>query len=150
MTSEVMATLNTCQNDIMTYSLRLPPGLDADARAESARLGISLNGLVCVALDQYLRRQVVEPGQAGQATKLARDQVRELSVREGVPQLGVMRGVDVDRAFDHQMQRIEDAHPKKKGTTLTGPELLAKSQAGPPLSKAERVALTAFLRSQRR
>lgn len=39
----------------MAFSLRLPPALEADARARCERLGISLNALVCVALDAYLR-----------------------------------------------------------------------------------------------
>ena len=39
----------------MAYSLRLPAQLDADARARCERLGISLNALLCVALDAYLR-----------------------------------------------------------------------------------------------
>lgn len=42
----------------MAYSLRLPETLDAAARAKADYLGISLNALVCVALDAYLR----EPG----------------------------------------------------------------------------------------
>lgn len=39
----------------MAFLLRLPPALDADARARCDRLGISLNALLCVALDSYLR-----------------------------------------------------------------------------------------------
>ena len=39
----------------MAYSLRLPDTLDAAARARADYLGISLNALVCVALDAYLR-----------------------------------------------------------------------------------------------
>jgi hypothetical protein len=39
----------------MAYSLRLPPQLDAAARARADYLGISLNSLLCVALDAYLR-----------------------------------------------------------------------------------------------
>ena len=39
----------------MAFSLRLPLGLDADARARADALGITLNGLICVALDAYLR-----------------------------------------------------------------------------------------------
>ena len=51
----------------MAYSLRLPTQLDADARLRCERLGISLNALLCVALDAYLR-QPDQPGQAaGQA-----------------------------------------------------------------------------------
>ena len=39
----------------MAFSLRIPPALEADARARAERLGISLNALLCVALDAYLR-----------------------------------------------------------------------------------------------
>ena len=39
----------------MAYSLRLPDALDAAARAKADYLGISLNALLCVALDAYLR-----------------------------------------------------------------------------------------------
>ena len=38
----------------MAYSLRLPDALDAAARAKADDLGISLNALLCVALDAYL------------------------------------------------------------------------------------------------
>lgn len=43
----------------MASTLRLPPELDADARERCQRLGISLNALVCVALDAYLRNPPV-------------------------------------------------------------------------------------------
>lgn len=55
----------------MAYSLRLPDALDADARARCQRLGISLNALLCVALDAYLRgataapQKPINPGSAG-------------------------------------------------------------------------------------
>ena len=39
----------------MAFSLRLPPALDGAARARAGQLGITLNGLICVALDAYLR-----------------------------------------------------------------------------------------------
>lgn len=39
----------------MAYSLRLSDALDREARARCERLGISLNGLISVALDAYLR-----------------------------------------------------------------------------------------------
>ena len=38
----------------MAFSLRMPPGLDSRARLKSNDLGITLNALICVALDQYL------------------------------------------------------------------------------------------------
>ena len=39
----------------MTYALRLPPSLDASARARAAYLGISLNAFLCIAVEGYLR-----------------------------------------------------------------------------------------------
>lgn len=45
----------------MAFNLRLPPALDSDARARCDRMGISLNALVCVALDQYLRAADTPP-----------------------------------------------------------------------------------------
>ncbi|MCZ4314934.1 hypothetical protein O4H66_16130 [Comamonadaceae bacterium G21597-S1] len=39
----------------MAFNLRLPQALETDARARCERIGISLNALVCVALDAYLR-----------------------------------------------------------------------------------------------
>jgi hypothetical protein len=46
----------------MAYSLRLPDSLDAQARQRSGRMGISLNSLICVALDAYLRSPVPGAG----------------------------------------------------------------------------------------
>ena len=40
----------------MAYSLRLSPALEALAREKSDYLGVSLNALICVALDAYLSR----------------------------------------------------------------------------------------------
>lgn len=48
----------------MAYSLRLPDALDADARERCQRLGISLNALLCVALDAYLRGASPAPAAA--------------------------------------------------------------------------------------
>ena len=45
----------------MAYNLRLPAALDADARVRCERLGISLNALLCVALDAYLRGAIASP-----------------------------------------------------------------------------------------
>ena len=39
----------------MTYALRLPPTLDASARAHAAYLGISFNAFLCIAVEGYLR-----------------------------------------------------------------------------------------------
>lgn len=39
----------------MAFSLRLPPDLDRQARARAEQIGVPLNGLICFALDLYLR-----------------------------------------------------------------------------------------------
>lgn len=52
----------------MAYTLRLPDALDTAARAKADYLGISLNALLCVALDAYLRGPADVPTpQAGAA-----------------------------------------------------------------------------------
>lgn len=55
----------------MSYPLRLPAQLDAEARERAERLGISLNALIAVALDAYLRGQPAgaqpKPGQPAKA-----------------------------------------------------------------------------------
>ena len=48
----------------MAYSLRLPDALDRAARTKADALGISINALVCVALDAYLCRPAA-PAEAG-------------------------------------------------------------------------------------
>lgn len=45
----------------MSYPLRLPPALDAEARERCQRLGISLNAFIAVALDAYLRAEGRRP-----------------------------------------------------------------------------------------
>lgn len=45
----------------MSYPLRLPPELNAEARKRCERLGISLNAFIAVALDAYLRGSPAEP-----------------------------------------------------------------------------------------
>ena len=47
----------------MAYSLRLPDALDVAARGKAEYLGISINALICVALDAYLRN----PGEPAKA-----------------------------------------------------------------------------------
>lgn len=39
----------------MAFSLRLPPALDLEARKRADQIGVPLNGLICFALDLYLR-----------------------------------------------------------------------------------------------
>ncbi|MFM6986797.1 MAG: hypothetical protein ACKOXQ_09260 [Hydrogenophaga sp.] len=54
----------------MSYPLRLPPDLDTEARERAQRLGISLNALMAVALDAYLRAEPApKPSPAPPAAK---------------------------------------------------------------------------------
>lgn len=48
----------------MSYPLRLSPALDAQACERAELLGISLNALVAVALDAYLRGHAQQPAKA--------------------------------------------------------------------------------------
>lgn len=60
----------------MASTLRLPPELEADARARCERLGISLNALVCVALDAYLagpKPPVEQPPESAEAASQPAD-----------------------------------------------------------------------------
>ena len=45
----------------MSFNLRLPPALDAAARARAETVGISLNAFVCVALNAYLEAGAASP-----------------------------------------------------------------------------------------
>ena len=74
----------------MAYTLRLPDALDAAARSKADYLGISLNALLCVALDAYLRapsppnggganlEQAKSNEPVGAAVKLTRSQKQAL------------------------------------------------------------------------
>lgn len=44
-----------------TTTLRLPPDLAALARARAESIGVSLNALICVALDAYLAAPAAAP-----------------------------------------------------------------------------------------
>lgn len=56
----------------MAFSLRLPPDLDLEARRRADQIGVPLNGLICFALDFYLRSGVSSdstPSKLSQASK---------------------------------------------------------------------------------
>lgn len=69
----------------MAYSLRLPDALDAAARVKADYLGISINALICVALDAYLRGPG-EPAQAG--AKPAETAQGPVKTSPDIPQMG--------------------------------------------------------------
>lgn len=57
----------------MAFNLRIPAPLESEARERCERLGISLNALVCVALDAYLRQGAAAPEPAATVDAGARD-----------------------------------------------------------------------------
>lgn len=50
----------------MAFSLRLPLALDNEARIRAEQIGVTLNALICFALDQYLRGGGPAAGSPGQ------------------------------------------------------------------------------------
>ena len=54
-----------------SFPLRWPPALKARAQDRAAALGLSLNGLVCVALDAYLSAPAAAPKAAPAAPAAA-------------------------------------------------------------------------------
>lgn len=50
----------------MAFSLRLPLALDNEARIRAEQIGVTLNALICFALDQYLRGGSPSGGLSGQ------------------------------------------------------------------------------------
>ena len=54
-----------------SFPLRWPPALKARAQDRAAALGLSLNGLVCVALDAYLSAPAAAPVPPPAAPKAA-------------------------------------------------------------------------------
>jgi hypothetical protein len=119
----------------MAFSLRLPPALEADARARCERLGISLNALLCVALDAYLREPalpgVQHPPEASAAAGLV--SVSTSCTNPEAPSPGpapVPEPVPVPASLK----------PRKK-PVLTAPPVAAPTLAAvapPALSRAER------------
>jgi hypothetical protein len=64
-------------NLFMSFNLRLPPALDAAARARADAVGISLNAFVCVALSAYLEAPPT-PLKSKKALKLVKSQQKDL------------------------------------------------------------------------
>lgn len=99
----------------MSYPLRLPAELDVQAREQCKRLGISLNALIAVALDQYLRGTAVAPGVA--APKAVRRVAakrggRDEQIPDGQPDWRFFHNadywpwVDPDPAWEVERQRL--------------------------------------------
>lgn len=109
----------------MAYNLRLPPALDTDARELAERLGISLNALLCIAVDTYLRQASPSP------------QTRDSPGQAGPEPAAAARFV---------------AQPSVPGQSVPVPENDAaeRARAFPKLSKAERRDITARERLARK
>ena len=106
----------------MAFSLRLPPALDHAARARSEQLGISLNGVICLALDLYLRGGDNAPPAATPALP-SPPEVKPLPVAKNA------------------------LKPVLKASVVpSGPP----SPPGPGSSKAERRAYTDYIRASRK
>lgn len=103
----------------MASALRLPPRLDALARAYAADLGISVNGLVCVLIDAHARanplpkgrRAAAAPARPGGPSEPASrgkvDQL-ELDVGEAAPVPGPARKVSGKKETFKDRQRARD------------------------------------------
>lgn len=101
----------------MTYALRLPPHLDASARAHAEYLGVSFNGFVCVAVDAYLRANPT-PKQAKPAGDSA--------ARPGVPPGPAMGGKSV-----RKMVKKETFKDRQRARDTAGrPEETVKNDSG--------------------
>ena len=68
----------------MAFSLRLPEELEQRARDRAQAVGISLNAMVCVALDAYLRAGILH-AQHGTKTPEPGERVAGLPQRQPVP-----------------------------------------------------------------
>lgn len=116
----------------MPYSLRLPPALEADVRARADRLGISVNALICVAVDHYLR--------VGQDEKNAPEGV-DVSVKDSPAKPAPEASVGPTAA------------PRPSELIPHGPlleKLLKKQADGYPLSNKEQLRLTQLTRQARK
>lgn len=119
----------------MATTLRLSPALEAETRAYCERVGISLNSLVGVALDAYLRRSDPAPVQV--APKPAPEKPSQLvPTAQAVEKLEELR-----EAVPRPRPVIESApYVPKTGPTFPKPVL------GPKPSKAQKELLARWWR----
>lgn len=84
----------------MSYPLRLPPELDAEARKHAQRLGISLNALIAVALDTYflVLESVAQPGATPVPAKAAARGPKQPEHLRAAPSLQRPSETDAERA----------------------------------------------------
>ena len=100
----------------MAYSLRLPDALDAAARAKADYLGISLNALLCVALDVYLRTPMEQPNTPSRPGELCKAPAPENPPEandKGKPSPPNGGGVALTRAQKQALYEQEEAERKR-------------------------------------
>jgi hypothetical protein len=150
----------------MAFSLRLPLALDNEARIRAAQVGVTLNALICFALDQYLRGCGPSGGLPGQVVDaLDSANPKRIGVRgaplkarsvDGVAaQLGgKLSGVTLDDCRDRGLPRSIDmpSEPRRAPKALLSaksePVALPAAPAKP--SKAETRAFMEQKRLSRR
>ena len=98
----------------MTYALRLPPSLDASARARAAYLGISLNAFLCIAVEGYLRDYPTSSYDLGREDPRARPGAAPSPATGGKPKvIQATRSARSETFRDRQ--RARDTAIKKAG-----------------------------------
>ena len=128
------------------FSLRLPPELDRDARERAERVGISLNALVCVAVDCYLRGGELRPHGRPEVASV----LDQLELAKDVPNIGKgpTLGARTGPPAAPRPPQVEDARVKPSKGPKTGPEVLKRQQAGFTLTPEEKSILRAWRESQ--
>lgn len=97
----------------MAYSLRLPDALDAAARAKADYLGISLNALLCVALDAYLRHPADPPAPASQPAPASERQSKTTPSSPEPVQPGKLSRAEKQALYEQEkLKRNEFFRPK--------------------------------------
>lgn len=137
----------------MTFNLRLPAELDLMARAKSESLGISLNALICVALDEYLK----SPNEAPRVSRRPPIMVRRPLppvVRSSPPPGELSKahlpGQKLSKAERRAITAQAPLPVKPSPMPATASPERVLSPPGPRASKAERKAYTAQMRLSRK
>lgn len=76
----------------MSFNLRLPPIVESAAKYRAESMGISLNAIICVALDAYLNQKMVP--------KVRQPKIDTPPSNTGVNDIGESQGVSVPVGTD--------------------------------------------------
>jgi hypothetical protein len=139
----------------MAFSLRLPLALDNEARIRAEQIGVTLNALICFALDQYLRGGGAAVGSPGQVVD-SLDLVNQgrLSHRGAPLKARSIAVPSVARKPGKLFSDAESLAIVKSGSkpVLNAPVVPSgpPPPPGPGSSKAERRAYTYYIRASRK